>query len=135
MSFKISRLAATYGKSPFICIEYYDKNGKPQYRKFSVVFSYFTNRDALYQTLITDYPDYFNEKTIEPQKLKKFVDNIISNSPKLDLANADKDEIDKFKEQMNREFEMNVIKPGDPGYQYDMKVDFDTGGEQNMDWD
>jgi hypothetical protein len=135
MSFTISRLAATYGKSPFICIEYYDENGKPQYRKFTVVFSYFTNREAFYQTLITDYPDYFNENTIAPEKLKKFVDYIISNSPKLDLTNANKEEIDMFKEQMNREFEMNVIKPGDPDFQYDLKVDFDYDGEKNTDWD
>ena len=132
---KITRLAATFGKSPFICIEYSDDNGKMQYRKFSVVFAGFSNKEALYQTLVTDYPDFFNENTIELGKLHNFVDKIITACPELDLRTASKDQVNQFKEQMNREFEMNVIKPGDEGFQYDMRVDFGDDGDKNMDWD
>ena len=131
---KITRLAATFGKNPFICIEYDDGN-KLQYLKFSVVFSHFSNVEALYQTLVTDYPDYFNENTIELTKLHNFVEKIIMACPELDLRTATKAQVDKFKEQMNREFEMNVIKPGDPGFEYDMRVDLDNNGEVKEDWD
>ena len=132
---KITRLAATFGKNPFICIEYADDNESMQYRKFAVSFSHFSNKDALYQTLITDYPQFFNKDTIELNKLQNFVNIIIDKCPELDLRTATKAQIDKFKEQMNREYEMNVIKPGDPGFEYDMRVEFDNDGETNMDWD
>lgn len=130
---EIKRVAATF-REPSISIEFRDENGKLNYRRFPVAFSYFTNPEAFYKTLITDYPDYFNEQSIKPEKLRNFVDTIIQKSPKLDLAYSTKEEIDRFKQQMNREFEMNVIKRDDPNYVYDVQEDFEQG-EGNFDWD
>jgi hypothetical protein len=42
--------------------------------------------------------------------------------------------VTKYKEQMNREFEANAIKPGDPGFQRDVRVDFEPPTEPS-DWD
>lgn len=136
MTVKITRLGAKFGSSPSVSIEYLDENNKYQYRRFDVAFSYFSNKDALYQTFVTDYEMYFNKDSIDQNKLKKFIQNIIEKSPKLDLGKAKKEDIDRFKDQMNKEFEMNVIKPGDPGYQDDVRVDFDVNpNDVNEDWD
>lgn len=136
MSIQITRLGAKFGSSPSVSIEYLDEGNKYQYRRFDVAFSYFSNADALYQTFITDYEMYFNKNTIDLNKFKKFIQNIIAKSPKLDLVTAKKEDIDRFKDQMNKEFEMNAIKPGDPGFQADVRVDFDVApGEVNEDWD
>lgn len=130
---KISRIAAQYDPSA-ICIEFADSKGKMKYLRFNVAFAYFTVPDALVLTLTTDYEEYFNEKCIPRDKLNKFIHTVIEKAPKKDLANSNKEEIDKFKEQMNREFEMNVIKPGDPGYKFDVQEDF-SPGEDAFDWD
>ena len=84
--------------------------------------------------MVTDYPDFFNEYSISPNKLKNFVSMIIKKAPSIDLTNLPREQIDKYKQQMNREFEMNAIKPGDPNFKYDMRVEFPEADE-DCDWD
>lgn len=133
MSIKILRLACTF-KPVSVSIEYTENGGEKKYRQFPVVFSSFTQPNALYETLISEYPTYFNEQSILPNKLKNFTKMIIEKSPSVDLRNVSKEELDKYKSVMNREFEMNAIKPGDPDFVYDMQVDLGEANEE-CDWD
>ena len=135
MALKITRLACNFNP-PSISIEYSDGSKQLQYRQFPVVFGNFSLGDALFSTLTTDYPDFFNSKTISLNKLKKFVQTIIKKAPTVDLSNVaqtNEKEYIKYKEQMNREFEMNAIKPGDPQYQYDLRAEIEAN--EPCDWD
>lgn len=135
MAVKITRLACSFDP-PSIAIEYSDKSKQLKHRQFGVVFGNFSLPDALYNTLVTDYPDFFNSNTISLNKLKKFVQIIIKKAPTVDLSNLaqnDEKEYIKYKQQMNREFEMNAIKPGDPQYQYDLRADIEP--DEPCEWD
>lgn len=134
MTIKILRLACTFSPESSISIEYTDNSDLKQYRRFPVFFGSFSSPEALYQTLIDDYPDYFNKDSILPNKLKNFVSIIIKKAPTVDLTNVSKDQLVKYKNQMEREFEMNAIKPGDPNFVYDMRVDLPEPDEA-CDWD
>ena len=118
MCSEIKSLACSF-EPPSISIEYLDSRKNTLYRKFNVAFAYFSNAVALRDTLIKDYSEFFNEKT---------------KAPKIDLKGKDISLIEQYKAQMQREFEMNVIKPGDPEFVYDLKVDFEPGSSEN-DWD
>jgi len=133
MCSEIKSLACSF-EPPSISIEYLDSRKNTLYRKFNVAFAYFSNAIALRDTLIKDYSEFFNEKTINSEKLLKFTEYIISKAPKIDLKGKDISLIEQYKAQMQREFEMNVIKPGDPEFVYDLKVDFEPGSSDN-DWD
>ena len=130
---KLTRLACTFNPAS-VSVEYTDDGKTKKYKQFPVVFGSFSEPAALYQTLVTDYPDFFNADTINLNKLKNFVSTIIKRAPSIDLTNLSRDQIDRYKEQMNREFEMNAIKPGDPNFQYDMRVEFPDADEP-CDWD
>ena len=135
MALKITRLACNFNP-PSISIEYSDGSKQLQYRQFPVVFGNFSLPDALFDTLVKDYPDFFNKDTISLNKLKKFVQIIIKKAPVVDLSNVDQNneqEYIKYKQQMNREFEMNAIKPGDPEYQYDMRAEIEA--DEPCEWD
>ena len=130
---KLTRLACTFNPAS-VSVEYTEDGKTKQYKQFQVVFGSFSEPAALYQTLVTDYPDFFNEYSINPNKLKNFVSMIIKKAPSIDLTNLPREQIDKYKQQMNREFEMNAIKPGDPNFKYDMRVEFPEADE-DCDWD
>lgn len=135
MAVKITRLACNFNP-PSISIEYSDGSKQLQYRQFPVVFGNFSLPDALFDTLVKDYPDFFNKDTISLNKLKKFVQIIIKKAPVVDLSNVaqnNEQEYIKYKQQMNREFEMNAIKPGDPEYQYDMRAEIEA--DEPCEWD
>ena len=135
MSVKITRLACSF-QPPSISIEYNDGSKEPKFRQFPVVFGSFSLPEALYQTLTTDYPDFFNSKSISQNKLRKFLQIIIKKAPTVDLsaiAQNDEKEYAKYKQQMEREFEMNAVKAGDPGYQYDLRADIEA--DEPCDWD
>lgn len=42
----------------------------------------------------------------------------------MDLNKLEKEEIDKYKENMEKLFEKNVVKPGDSDYKYDNRKEF-----------
>ena len=130
---KITRLACTFNPAS-ISVEYTENGRTKKYQQFPVVFGSFSEPAALYQTLIADYPKFFNENAIPTNKLKNFVTMIIKKAPSLDLTSLPREQIERYKKQMNREFEMNAIKPGDPNFQYDMRVDFPEADEP-CDWD
>ena len=131
---KIIRLACTFNPAS-ISAEYTDDRGKTKkYKQFPVVFGSFSEPMALYETLVSDYPEYFGDKAIPTNKLKNFVTMIIKKAPAIDLTTLPKEQIDRYKQQMNREFERNAIKPGDAGFEYDMRVDFPEANEP-CDWD
>lgn len=132
---KITRLACNFNPAS-ISIEYSNGTKRLQYRQFPVVFGSFSDSEVLFNTLLSDYGDFFNQNTISLNKLKKFVQIIIKKAPTIDLskvAQSDQTVYLKYKTQMNREFESNVIKPGDPNYQYDMRVEIEA--TEPCDWD
>lgn len=62
-----------------------------------------------------------------------------SNS-KYDLRNVDvnkmtREEGMKVKEEMDVMFKKNQINPGDPGYEYDVREDFESNPKEPSDWD
>lgn len=129
----ITRLACKF-KPPSISIEYLDASNTKKYQQFEVMFAKFSEPHALFKTLTTDYASYFNENTIPLRKLMHFIRDIIKRAPSIDLTEQPRETIEKFKVQMNKEFELNQIKPGDPGYQYDLQEDFGDP-EEPCEWD
>lgn len=51
----------------------------------------------------------------------------------VDLNKVDPEDLNKAKAQMNNVFEMNRLKPGDPGYVYEIEKEFVPTEE--CDWD
>ncbi|XP_063597253.1 centrosomal protein of 19 kDa-like [Penaeus indicus] len=90
-------------------------------------------------------PDLRLEKMLrilqESQKGRS-IDEAVSNiskdydlDPNQDL-NKLNDETAEQKEQiMDDTFQKNQLKPGDPGYEYDKQVDFDTAEKLEAGWD
>lgn len=128
----LTRLACSFNPAS-ISVEY-TSGSKKEYKQFPVVFGNFSEPGALFDTLVCEYPTYFGESSIHPNKLRNFIATIIQKAPKLDLTNVSKDVLDRYKQQMNREFERNAIKPDDPKFQYDMRVDF-PDAEEPCEWD
>ncbi|CAD7946490.1 unnamed protein product [Amoebophrya sp. A25] len=52
-----------------------------------------------------------------------------------DLNKLSKEEVQKHKFAMDKHFEANRIKPGDPGYIYDVRKDFRESPHLDNDWD
>ncbi|XP_045618915.1 centrosomal protein of 19 kDa-like [Procambarus clarkii] len=55
--------------------------------------------------------------------------------PNQDLNKLDDEQLAKKKKVMNSSFEKNQLKPGDPGYEYDRQVEFDTSDKVEAGWD
>ncbi|KAJ4462079.1 hypothetical protein PAPYR_1251 [Paratrimastix pyriformis] len=54
----------------------------------------------------------------------------------LDLNRVPDHENRAYKARMEKDFLRNQVKPGDPGFQYDVQVDFSKdGGKERSDWD
>lgn len=53
----------------------------------------------------------------------------------VDLNKADDYTVKEFKAKMTEGFESNVVKPGDPGYKYDVRVETKTTGASEWDSD
>ncbi|KAI9353052.1 CEP19-like protein-domain-containing protein [Zopfochytrium polystomum] len=51
-----------------------------------------------------------------------------------DLNKLETPELEAVKTLMNKDFEKNLVRPGDPGYQYDLQKSFKVTNEPN-DWD
>jgi hypothetical protein len=130
---RILRLACTFSPSS-IAIEYTDGTDAKQFKKFPVTFARFTDPRTLYDTLVSQHNEFFNSASISPGKLKHFLSEVIKRAPEVDLMNVPKEQLDKYKEQMKREFDANAIKPGDPGFVRDLRVDFAPATEPS-DWD
>ena len=50
-------------------------------------------------------------------------------------SEADDYTVKEFKAKMTEGFESNVVKPGDPGYKYDVRVETKTTGASEWDSD
>lgn len=133
MGFKITRLSAKYAPAS-VSVECTSEDGTKTYRKFPLAFGYFSNPEVLSDTLWEDYPEYFNEETIDRDRLLDAVKEIIAKAPKIDIDLTSKDEIERFKKQMDHEFDKNAILPGDPNFVYDVEEDFGEADEP-CDWD
>jgi hypothetical protein len=131
---KISRLGCKF-RPPAIWIEYTKDSAKKQYHQFPIAFGRFSDPRALFVTLTTDFATWFNETSIQPNKLKHFIHNMLERAPDVDLRDLTREELVNYKEQMNREFELNAIKPGDPGFQYDLRDEVDEADKVPCDWD
>jgi hypothetical protein len=129
---KIVRLAGSF-QPPSISIEYIESGSKLKYRKFPVAFGNFSDPVALFETLTNDYPEYFNAASISPKKLKTFIDIIINQCPPIDLTTVTQEERDAFKRQMEQEFALHAVKPGDPDFKYDLQED--VVADEPCDWD
>lgn len=55
--------------------------------------------------------------------------------PNQDLNKLDDEQLAKKKKVMSSSFEKNQLKPGDPGYEYDKQVEFDTSEKVEAGWD
>ena len=130
---KILRIGAKFNPSS-ISIEYNDGSSYLKYRSFDIALANFSIADGIVQTMEKKFSNYFNPQTIPHEKLLKFVKSVIAQAPNINLAAADLETREKYKEQMNVEFEKNQIKPGDPDYQYDIVEDFGEP-EEDCDWD
>lgn len=51
----------------------------------------------------------------------------------VDLQSADDVVVKEFKDKMNEKFESNAIKPGDPGYKYDLRKEFKPTAKSEWD--
>ena len=51
-----------------------------------------------------------------------------------DLQRVSEVELRRAKEDMNKGFEQNALRPGDPGYEYNKEVDFGSAVEESG-WD
>lgn len=70
------------------------------------------------------------EESLQEAKSKLTVD------PDKDLNLLDTQEIERAKLIMNESFESHRIKPEDPGFQYDIEVDFgNNDDEKSCEWD
>lgn len=76
-----------------------------------------------------------NGDEVEMSKPHKY-DNTSSYRPcqTIDLNKVSEIENKKAKAEMNKDFEANRIKPGDPDYVYDKEVEF-NGAKVKSDWD
>jgi hypothetical protein len=86
-----------------LAIEYTSGSTGKQYKQFQITFASFTDPRTLYETLITTHKDFFNPSSISPGKLKHFLSQMIKRAPSVDLREVSKEELTKYKEQMNRE--------------------------------
>lgn len=55
--------------------------------------------------------------------------------PNQDLNKVGEEELAKKKKIMENTFEKHQLKPGDPGYQYDKQVDFNSESKMEAGWD
>ncbi len=73
------------------------------------------------------YADPFSKAQVSLNKHDVMTD-------KIDLNRADEEVVQKAKELMDEDFEQRVLRPGDPGFVYDKRVDFEIV-EGPGDWD
>lgn len=52
-----------------------------------------------------------------------------------DLNKVTDDVLKQKKQEMDKEFEQNQVKPGDKGYEYDKEIDFDGDDKVSCGWD
>ena len=52
-----------------------------------------------------------------------------------DLNAVPEAELERRKRDMDKQFGANLLKPGDAGFQYDKRVDFDAANAAPSDWD
>lgn len=107
MSIQILRLASTF-RPASISIEYRVGKSTPKYKQFPVVFDSFSDPKTVFQILINDYPNYFNENTIELKKLQKFVQQIIRKSPSIGSSFSNK-QSNKTKQYSNGDIDNIVL--------------------------
>lgn len=85
------------------------------------------------EKMITIIKDKMNGLSMdEIMKKNKDIDKI---DPEEDLNKVDEDTLKHKKAVMEQTFERNRKKPGDPGFQYDVEVDFEGGAIESCDWD
>ncbi|KAK3096299.1 hypothetical protein FSP39_025462 [Pinctada imbricata] len=83
--------------------------------------------------LVTIIRDKLMGMSLEESLAKN--DEIDKLDPEEDLNKVDQEVLQRKKSIMEETFEKNVKRPGDPGYVYDVEVDFDTGALEACEWD
>merc|ERR1712119_131455 len=73
-----------------------------------------------------DYEDSYN--TVDMEKL-----GINTKDQESNLNAMDTKKVNYFKKKMTNDFEKNMLRPGDEGWEYDKQVEFDQNGDN--DWD
>eukprot|EP00770_Monocercomonoides_exilis_P004355 MONOS_4335.1-p1 / transcript=MONOS_4335.1 / gene=MONOS_4335 / organism=Monocercomonoides_exilis_PA203 / gene_product=unspecified product / transcript_product=unspecified product / location=Mono_scaffold00114:24244-24706(+) / protein_length=119 / sequence_SO=supercontig / SO=protein_coding / is_pseudo=false len=53
----------------------------------------------------------------------------------IDLNKLPTDKVEQIKQKMDGLFYSNQLKPGDPGFVYDSRVDFESTPKEPSDWD
>merc|ERR550514_2048202 len=75
-----------------------------------------------------DVEDSYN--TVDMEKLGIDTKNKESNLNAMDVK-----QVNYFKKKMTNDFEKNMLKPGDDGWEYDKQVDFDQNEDNEWDED
>ncbi|KAL3847987.1 hypothetical protein ACJMK2_018874 [Sinanodonta woodiana] len=89
---------------------------------------------AQLERLITIIRDKLDGMSLEASLARN--DRMDQIDPEEDLNKVDEETLKRKKAVMDAEFEKHRIKPGDPGFQYDISVDFEQNGEvEAAGWD
>jgi len=88
---------------------------------------------AQLEKLIAMIHDYLNGKS--KQSIIEKARTLDRIDPEEDLNKVDETTLNFKKAVMDQTFEKNRTRPGDPGYKYDIEVDFGTGTVEACEWD
>lgn len=126
---------------PTLILEYIDlKTEKKRRRKIKL--EKFINEKTVIQndslskqlasSIKQQHLSYFAQ--ISQNKLEKLIQLLIKNYiSNIDLNKLSDKELEKIKSQMDKDFNKKRLKPGDEGYQYDIRVDFNP--TEKSEWD
>lgn len=83
--------------------------------------------------------DYFGSGGVPEDKLRDLAEKLVEalrSGPSTDqnYNKLDDDALERVKDKMSVGFEANVVKPGDPGYEYDTRKEFKPASEPSG-WD
>jgi hypothetical protein len=80
---------------PSISIEYTNGTRRREYRQFPIVFGPYSDPNALYDTLVTDYPEFFGKQSISAANLRHVVQRIVQEAPAVDIASLPRGAVER----------------------------------------
>lgn len=138
---------------PALTLVYQSAAGKERYRIMPVRF---LNKFGSVNTILKDLKERHKEhlenvSDVRVEKMVRILQDIqkgrtldeavtaISKEylvdPEQDLNKLDDEQLARKKKVMNSSFEKNQLKPGDPGYEYDKQIEYDTTEKVEAGWD
>ncbi len=96
--------------------------------------------DEISSELSKNFPDYLGPKFVRFTQLKRLIDRAKSAKKNFlpsedeDFNKLDDSALKSVKDQMSVNFSANQLKPGDKGFEYDRRIEFEDGTEPS-EWD